>query len=162
MENNCAHMGPRLNALLKGEVGEQERKEIEAHLETCPGCQKEFEELKTVDAFLQETFEPEKSPEINFDRVWGNIQPQLDFSPSLIARIINRFKKPLIWMPPLLAAAAAALMLMILPTSKPSLPAIATQVESISCQSGQVMVMNSAEAGQPLIWIFQETGKEAS
>jgi anti-sigma factor RsiW len=48
----CEQVKPRLLAYLDGEVTERERDEIEVHLEGCPACSMELEELAALQADL--------------------------------------------------------------------------------------------------------------
>src|SRR5690348_2666168 len=58
---NCVYDKEKLTMFLTGELGENERLQLEKHLETCPDCQKEYASLKKVWHLLGEVPVPEPS-----------------------------------------------------------------------------------------------------
>lgn len=74
MKANCEQVQGRLSAWLDGELAAEERELVAAHLEVCPGCQKELALLERLDLALG-TLEvplPAKFPE----RVLDRLQPR--------------------------------------------------------------------------------------
>ncbi len=49
---NCEKTTERLGAYLDGELGEQEAAQVQEHLEACPRCAAELEELRRLDRLL--------------------------------------------------------------------------------------------------------------
>ena len=45
---NCAYDKEKLTGLLTGDLEENERVQLQKHLETCPDCQKEYAGLKKI------------------------------------------------------------------------------------------------------------------
>ena len=45
---NAPHIDEQLSAYLDGELSEQERQQVEAHLKTCPSCRADYEQLRRV------------------------------------------------------------------------------------------------------------------
>jgi len=58
---NCAYDKEKLTLLLAGELEENERVQLQKHLETCPECQKEYAGLKKIWLLLGEVSVPEPS-----------------------------------------------------------------------------------------------------
>jgi len=56
----------KLGAYLDGELNRQESIEVERHLEICPACHEELEELKRVSSLLRESRMPEFSSPMDF------------------------------------------------------------------------------------------------
>jgi hypothetical protein len=56
----------KLSAYLDGELKQQERLEVENHLQTCQGCREELEELKRVSSLLRESRMPEFTSPMDF------------------------------------------------------------------------------------------------
>jgi len=52
LKTTCEQMRERLSAWLDGELEAQERREVAAHLEVCPGCREELVLLERLDATL--------------------------------------------------------------------------------------------------------------
>ncbi|OGG54795.1 MAG: hypothetical protein A3F84_21785 [Candidatus Handelsmanbacteria bacterium RIFCSPLOWO2_12_FULL_64_10] len=50
----CNRIEETLSAFLDGEVTEAERKEIEAHLSACPGCQSQYRAEQSVRSFVRQ------------------------------------------------------------------------------------------------------------
>lgn len=59
IENTCEEMGPRLAAMILGELEDAETVEVETHLEACAECRSELEELRATTALLEERFAAE-------------------------------------------------------------------------------------------------------
>ena len=52
MKMACDEVRERLSAWLDGELAAEERQQVAAHLEVCPGCQEEMAVLSRLDAAL--------------------------------------------------------------------------------------------------------------
>jgi anti-sigma factor RsiW len=55
----CHDMGV-LQAYLDGEVSRDQKKQIMKHLETCPACRADIEELQNLHAFCEKALEAKK------------------------------------------------------------------------------------------------------
>ena len=52
---SCEKYEPMISAFLDGELSEEERVDVAAHLAACPGCQRYFDDLVAIhDALEQE------------------------------------------------------------------------------------------------------------
>ncbi len=68
-----------LSAYLDDELDEKKRRRLEAHLQACPECKRELEELKAVDTILREEEVEEPSSDFLFNlnkRVMARIERQ--------------------------------------------------------------------------------------
>jgi hypothetical protein len=59
-------MNKKLGAYLDGELSRRDKIELETHLETCPGCKEELEELRRLSNMLHTTPEPGFTPALDF------------------------------------------------------------------------------------------------
>ena len=107
-------------------------------------------------------FSGEQEPDVDLSGVWEEIESQLDFRPSVWKRLKEGIGRPVVWIPTAFAATAAALLIFLLPMPKKQMPMTVSQIESVYSQTGQVMVMQTASSGQPLIWILPRPEKEVS
>lgn len=84
LKNNSrgGHVSAWLGAYLDGEVSQTLRGQIEAHLQNCPGCQHELEELRRLSALLQACPVP-PSP-----------QSDTDFAQAVIERAARHVPPP--------------------------------------------------------------------
>lgn len=160
MENECAFYGPLLNAYLDGELPEKERKEIEAHLETCQKCRQLVQELEQIGDTLKEAFADVPEPEIDLTDIWEKIEAKANFGPSIWQRFKDLFIKPVIWLPATAAVAVAAALVFTISIRTMHVPLEMSRVESVYSQSGQVMVLQTAKSGRPIIWILPEVQKQ--
>lgn len=55
---SCAEYEPLISAFLDGELSEEERMEVAAHLAECPACQKYFDDLVAIHDALDQTEAP--------------------------------------------------------------------------------------------------------
>jgi len=111
---------------------------------------------------LDFAFSEEEEPDVDLSGVWEEIESQLDFRPSIWKRLKEGIGRPVVWIPTAFAATAAVLLILLLPMPKKQMPIMVSQVESVYSQTGQVMVMQTASSGQPLIWILPKPEKEIS
>jgi anti-sigma factor RsiW len=94
---NCEKMGIKLIAYLDGKASAGERREVEAHLADCSGCQTRAEEYRRLWTVLEEA--PQIEPSMTFDarmrqriaaepkpKFWGAFvpSPRLAFSMALL------------------------------------------------------------------------------
>ena len=162
MEEICENLGPRLSAYLDGELSGEEREEVKRHLEACESCQALAHELEETGAFLKNAHTPASELEVDLTGVWEKIEERVHFGPSFWQRMKSLIERPVVWMPAAIATAAAALLVFMLPVLKHQVPMELSRVESVYSRTGNVMVLQTAESGRPLIWILPEKGKGVS
>ena len=164
MKNECMYISGRLSAYSDKEVSEEKRREIEIHLETCRKCRAKLGELEKAGTAVKTALSYDEA-DINFSGIWEKIESNTDFRPSLWQRIIRFTGKPVVWMPAVLTGAAACLLICFMPNfhsgQDRQTPMQASRVESVYSSTGQVVVMQTAKSGSPLIWILPATDKEA-
>ena len=94
---NCERALELISAELDGELTQQERAELQAHLDACPDCRETYAQLHELDAALQESeLEP---PAALYDGVMQTIRRE------------KKRRRPA-WLPAAAIAAAAALALL--------------------------------------------------
>jgi anti-sigma factor RsiW len=87
------HPGELISAFLDGEIGDSERREVEEHLDSCPACCLEFEDLNSA-------------------RMAVRSLPIMDLPAGLmpteekLAEVVPMTRRPPVW----IAAAAAAIL----------------------------------------------------
>jgi len=164
VKNECIYISGRLSAYSDKEVSEEKRREVEIHLETCRKCRTKLGELEKAGTAVKTALSCDEA-DIDFSGIWEKIESNTDFRPSLWQRIIRFAGKPVVWMPAVFAGAAACLLICFMPNfhSGPDrqTPMQAGLVESVYSSTGQVMVMQTAISGSPLIWILPGADKEA-
>lgn len=72
--SGCESYEPRVSALLDGALEEPERRELEAHLASCPACRAYLEDLKTIQTAIRELDVP--APAGFAGRVMDKIQSE--------------------------------------------------------------------------------------
>jgi anti-sigma factor RsiW len=164
MKLNCQGIKDQLTAFADGELDKSQSQAIQAHLDECPACAKEVEAHHALKGNLKKTFSlPEGA--VNFNGVWENIEAELDFKPPFWLRIRQMLARPVVWVPSAVATAAVALLIFFITLPKETGAPMVSQVESVTVTSSseQVWVLQTADSGQPLIWIqtSSETKKEA-
>ena len=165
MNKECICISGRLSAYSDRELPEKECREVKKHLEICPECRLILDELEKTGAVIKTALSYDEA-DIDFSGIWERIESNEDFRPSLWQRIIRFSCKPVVWMPSVFAGAAACLLICFMPNfhSGPDsqTPMQASRVESVYSSTGQqVMVMQTAISGSPLIWILPGADKEA-
>ena len=164
MDKECIHISSRLSAYSDKELPEEKRREVERHLKTCPECRMKLAELENMETLLKTVLSCDEA-EMDFSGIREKIESNTKFRPSLRQRIIRAVGKPVVWMPAVFAGAAACMLFCFLPDffsgQGRQAPMQAGRVESVYSSTGQVMVMQTAKSGSPLIWILPETDKEA-
>lgn len=160
MEDKHEHLGPMLTAYLDGELPEKEHKEVEAHLKSCESCRALARELQETTDILKSAYATKAEPPVDLTGVWEEIEARVKFGPSLWQRVWQFFERPIVWLPAASVAAAAILLVLLLYPVHKQVPIQISQVESVYSSSGQVMVLQTARQGNPLIWILPGPGKE--
>lgn len=164
MKLDCQDIKEQLTAFADGELDTSQSQAIQAHLDKCPDCAQEIEIHHAVKGNLRKTF---SLPEgvLDFDKIWKNIEAGLDCKPPLWQRIKQMLLRPVVWMPSAAATAAIALLIFFITQAQQMGTPMVSQVESVtvSSSSEQVWVLQTADSGQPLIWIqtSSEIKKEA-
>src|SRR2546427_446316 len=99
---NCTRIETNLMAYLDGRSNAGERREIEAHLKTCPLCRERAEEFRSVSSLLEEL---------------PQIEPSAAFDVRVRARVAAEPESRgwLAWLTPSPRAAFAAMLLLALP-----------------------------------------------
>ena len=162
MKKECEDLAPMLlSAYLDGELPDGDRKKVDKHLQTCHACQQLVSELELTGSLVKDTLSREVPPEPDLTGVWEEIEAQMFAQPPVWQRIKSVVRRPVVWLPAAVASAAAALVF-ILPMPREQAPMAISRVESVSSQTGQVMMLQTASTGQPLIWILPAPDKEAS
>lgn len=177
---HCEKLEQKISAYLDGELSDAEYDEIEAHLDSCAGCQEYYRELESAQNILRQNVSFELPPGVDKDRMWRNIESQITIpQPSFWERLKKKVVMPAVWVPAAVASAAVAMLFFISPVSKEMSPIQTasveppvqedpvsveptpmeqavqlSRIESVSSQSGQVMVLQTASTGQPIIWII--------
>jgi anti-sigma factor RsiW len=162
MEKECEDLGPMLSAYLDGELPDEDREKVDKHLETCQVCRELVSEFEMTGSLVKDTLSREVPPEMDLTRVWEEIETQVFSRPPLWYRIKSVVRRPVVWLPAAVASAAAAALVFVLPMHREQAPMAISRVESVSSQTGQVMMLQTASTGQPLIWILPAPDKEAS
>jgi len=162
MKKECEDLAPMLSAYLDGELSDEDRKKVEKHLQTCHSCRQLVSELELTGSLVKDTLSREVPPEPDLTGVWENIETQVCPQPSLWQKIKSLVGRPVVWLPAAVASAAAASLVFVLPMPREQAPMAISQVESVSSQTGQVMMLQTASTGRPLIWILPASDKEAS
>ena len=90
---NCERALELISAELDGAVTQQERAELQAHLDTCPDCRETYAQLHELDAALQES----------------ELEPPAALHDSVMQTIRREKKRRPAWLPAVAIAAAAAL-----------------------------------------------------
>ena len=162
MKKECENLGPRLSAYLDGELSEEEQEKVKRHLETCYVCRQLISEPEETGGILKTALSPGPEPEVDLTGVWEEIQERAHFGPTIWQRIKKLFWKPSVWLPVSVATAAAVLLVFMFPMKRAQAPMELSRVESVYSRTGQVMLLQTAKSGQPLIWILPEAKKEVS
>jgi anti-sigma factor RsiW len=159
MKMDCDNLGPKLSAYLDGELPDKERLELEHHLEGCSRCQSSLEELRQTGDVLKSAHS-ETVGQVNLEGVWEEIEKSV---PSCAPARLERFRSLIhfrVWAPALGAAVAALLVFVLWPGHQSEQVTQLSRVESVYASNGQVMVLQTPESGQPLIWILPSPEKE--
>jgi uncharacterized Zn finger protein (UPF0148 family) len=92
-----------LSGYLDGELDEQQKAQVEAHLKTCPVCQEELETLRQIDEHVR-------------DRVYE--EPSREFVFAINRRVMDKVRKTprrsFFRLTPIFAPAAAALLILVI------------------------------------------------
>ena len=162
MGDNCENIELLLTAYVDNELSAEQRRKVTQHLAHCSDCREIVQDLENTNQILHLAFSGEQEPDVDLSGVWEEIESQLDFRASVWKRLKEGIGRPVVWIPTAFAATAAALLIFLLPMPKKQMPMTVSQIESVYSQTGQVMVMQTASSGQPLIWILPRPEKEVS
>ncbi len=167
MKTSCESIENMLAAFMDDELADNERQRVEAHLKTCAACRELLAELKETNELVMSAADYSDQA-VDFEKMWENIQSEVNLSPSFSDRIVDlwrhfkeRFKlPPAVWIPSTVGAMAVVLMIILLPMHTNNPPPLVSSVEEVSAGSGQVVMLQTAASGQPLIWYQPETTSE--
>lgn len=67
---------------LYGELGEDEQRRLNSHLESCPACRAELDETRRVFHLAREA-DPAEIPDADWDRCWSGIRRQMRRPPRM-------------------------------------------------------------------------------
>lgn len=75
----CPKIEKQLSLYIYDELGQRERTEVEAHLQTCPACTARLEQFRRVHGLLDEREQPTSTPgfEPDWDQAWQGIRDRL-------------------------------------------------------------------------------------
>ena len=114
MENEQEHLGPKLSAYLDGELQDEERKKVEAHLKTCEPCRELARKLLETTDFLRSTYYSAAESSVDLTGVWEEIASKIKPRPSLWQRIQHLFERPVVWLPAAGAVVAAIILALLI------------------------------------------------
>lgn len=169
----CDTCQERLSAYLDHELDQTLEREVAAHLESCVSCAAQFQDLRQLGGLLGELSACAEQPALDVEALIRTTRPvRVPKVPSLKDRLLEFVSRPWTWGPAMGLAAAAVLVLLALPSREPRGPehaalqhaaphAVTSAVESVSSDGG-VLMLQTAQSGQPLIWILPEQDKEAT
>ena len=161
MTSPCEDIEYKLIAYMDQELSNDEKTHIEAHLKDCPYCQRRLKELKQSSGLVHDVLKA--PPTVDFEKAWHHIEPRIKCRPGLMEKLRACLSAPTFWIPAGAAAAvcAAALFFAILhPATEFKARSRMSRVESVSSKTENVMVLQSAQTRQPIIWIMEKPKKE--
>ncbi len=83
------HYRVLISGLLDDELGSEEKAELEAHLETCPGCQRELSSMRRLFTGTSEAFCGEELPKETWDSFLDNIYNRLERKTGWVLLIVG-------------------------------------------------------------------------
>lgn len=147
-----------LSAYLDGELSEKDQSAVTIHLKTCEDCRALMTDLQETKSAVHAAFSAEPVPEVDFTGMWDRIRDNVrTFEPRRQGGLRRYFKRPAFLVPAGGAVAALLLVLSVLPITREQRPAQLTKIESVSPQSGSVLLLETHQSRQPLIWIIPES-----
>jgi len=160
MKNDCEKYTALLDEYIDNEIKENDSIALKEHINKCAECGKRLQILTVTDKIVNRALEEE---DISFDadRIWKNIDAQMDWGPSYWERLKNKIFKPIVWVPALCTAAIVIFVVTILPIQTGTKQMMISSVVEVSSTSGSTMVLKTAQSGTPLIMFFPDTEKEA-
>lgn len=174
MQNiSCESCQESLSAYLDHELDQALEREVATHLESCAACAGQFQELQQLGGLLGDLSACAEEPALDVEALIRKTRPVcVPKASSLKDRLLEFISRPWTWGPAMGLAAAAVLVLLALPSREPRGPeyaalqpaaphAVTSAVESVSSDGG-VLMLQTAQSGQPLIWILPEQDKEAT
>jgi anti-sigma factor RsiW len=172
MQNiTCDTCQERLSAYLDHELDQALEREVAAHLESCADCAREFQQLQQLGGLLGDLSACADEPALDVEALIRKTRPvRVVQAPTFKERLLEFISRPWTWGPAMALAAATVLVFLALPPRTPHGPeyaalqpasAASSAVESVSSDGG-VLMLQTAQSGQPLIWILPEQDKEAT
>lgn len=162
MDDLCKNTQQHLTAYIDSEISADKQLEIDTHLHSCHHCRQYMRDLQETDVLVRESISFEMPPEVDLAGVWEAMVKNVVFRTSWLQRLKDWASRPIVWLPAVVAAGATAALVFVLPLPQQQSIGQISRVESVSSRAGQVMVFQTAESSQPLIWIMPENKKEAS
>ncbi len=168
MKGSCAFTPELLEKYFDQEVSEEERSNVETHLQDCPACR---ELLKTMEGLRHLVRVPVDEVERmeDFDRVWQRIEREIRLGgrPAWRESIrrwfpIHSILRKRVWVPA--TAAIVAIFLALAPSLFKKSPSSSdtSVVEYVESQNYNVMVYESEKGNVTVIWLFEGPEKEGS
>ena len=107
--NACKQIEPLMADALAGIIRDEDRRILEAHLNTCPSCSHKFKEFESVLAAMKTRENPGPDPEF-MESFWTNLSPKLDKTSkrNLLKHVLEGLVQPRFTVP---AMAAVCLIL---------------------------------------------------
>ncbi len=109
----CPEWEEQLSALVDGDLSDEEQKDVEAHLEHCPGCQQGLEEFRAMCGSLQEL---------------GPLDPPPQLFANVATAVRRRRRRIALGATAGLAAACLVALVVSLSLSRPPAPSIAPRM----------------------------------
>ncbi len=157
----CNKRRRQFTAYLDNELPEADKNQIEKHLETCAACRQELRQLKKSAEMLSAALAEPAA--IDFDQAWQAIEGHIQSRPSLWQRLRTYLSRPRIWVPAGAVGVVTAGLLIVAfcwPVFHSPPLARVSRVASVSSKTGNVMVLQSENTQEPIIWIMESTPKE--
>ena len=108
MDNECKQFETMLNAYVLAELPEKEAERVRNHLEFCPRCRKEFDEIKRILSAIREQPFIEPSPQL-YRSVREAVHSRMENATKNLFWNASRFMSPFVRRPSYAAAAALIL-----------------------------------------------------
>ncbi len=161
IKDNCEFCLDRLSAFMDKELDQALEARIRDHLNSCPECAEKLHELNRLNFLLGDVAKCAEQPALDVEAMVRKSRPYQVHTPGFGEKVLGFLTRPWTWVPAA-AIAAAIVLVMLLPVQTPPGPdhgPLVSSVESVSSDS-QVIMMQTAGTGQPLIWITPQKHKE--
>ncbi len=161
IKKSCEFCLDRLSAFMDKELPPDLEARVRDHLESCPECAQKLQELKRLNSLLGDVTACAEQPVLDIEAMIRKTRPSRVHVPGFGEKALGFLTRPWTWVPAAVIA-AAALVIMLVPVQTPPGPdhgPLVSSVESVSSDS-QIIMMQTAGSGQPLIWITPQKHEE--